>query len=88
LSAMMARAQHMDRDAFSNLIDSAPAYPTATNAYFEKMATVPAAFNRAVFYDGSIYHSGDIRHPELLSADPEKGRLTINAFFGVRLNAR
>jgi hypothetical protein len=88
LSAMMARAQHMERDAFSNLIDSAPAYPTATNAYFEKMATVPPAFNRAVFYDGSIYHSGDIRHPELLSADPEKGRLTINAFFGVRLNAR
>jgi len=88
LSTMMARAQHMDRDAFSSLIDSAPAYPTKTNAYFEKMATVPAAFNRAVFYDGSIYHSGDIRHPELLSADPEKGRLTINAFFGVRLNAR
>lgn len=87
LSAMMARGQHMERDAFSALIDSAPAYPTRTNAYFEKMATVPAAFNRAVFYDGSIYHSGDIRHPELLSADPETGRLTVNAFFGVRLNA-
>jgi hypothetical protein len=88
LSAMMARGQHMDRDAFSDLIDSAPAYPTRTNAYFEKMATVPAAFNRAVFYDGTIYHSGDIRHPELLSADPQQGRLTVNAFFGVRLNAR
>jgi hypothetical protein len=87
LSAMMARARHMERDAFSALIDSAPAYPTRTNAYFEKMASVPAAFNRAVFYDGSIYHSGDIRHPELLSADPETGRLTVNAFFGVRLNA-
>jgi hypothetical protein len=87
LSAMMARGQHMDRDAFSALIDSAPAYPTRTNAYFEKMASVPAAFNRAVFYDGTIYHSGDIRHPELLSADPEQGRLTVNAFFGVRLNA-
>lgn len=87
LSGMMARAQHMDRDAFSALIDSAPAYPTNTNEYFEKIATIPAAFNRAVFYDGSIYHSGDIRHPELLSADPEQGRLTVNAFFGVRLNA-
>jgi hypothetical protein len=88
LLAMMARAQHMDRDAFSNVIDSAPAYPTRSNAYFEKMAAVRPAFNRAVFYDGSIYHSGDIHHPELLSADPEKGRLTVNAFFGVRLNAR
>jgi hypothetical protein len=87
LSDMMARGQHMDSEAFSALIDSAPAYPTRSNAYFEKVGTVPAAFNRAVFYDGSIYHSGDLRHPELLSADPEQGRLTVNAFFGVRLNA-
>jgi hypothetical protein len=87
LSNMMAGAQHMDSRAFSAVIDSAPAYPATSNAYFEKVGTVPAAFNRAVFYDGSIYHSGDIRHPELLSADPEQGRLTVNAFFGVRLNA-
>ncbi len=87
LSNMMTHAQHMDSAAFSALIDRAPAYPTENNAYFEKMATVPAAFNRAVFYDGTIYHSGDIRHPELLSPDPEQGRLTVNAFFGVRLNA-
>jgi hypothetical protein len=87
LSSMMARAQHMDSHAFSALIDSAPAYPTKTNAYFEKVAAIPAAFNRAVFYDGTIYHSGDIHHPELLSANPEQGRLTVNAFFGVRLNA-
>lgn len=87
LSAMMAIGEHMGSDAFSAVIDSAPAYPTKSNAYFEKMASVPAVFNRAIFYDGTIYHSGDIRHPELLSADPEQGRLTINAFFGVRLNA-
>lgn len=87
LSDMMALARHMDNRAFSALIDSAPAYPTKTNQYFEKVAAIPAAFNRAVFYDGTLYHSGDIRHPELLSADPEQGRLTVNAFFGVRLNA-
>ena len=77
----------MESSAFSDLIDSAPAYPTKSNTFFEKMASVPAAFNRAIFYDGTIYHSGDIRHPELLSADPQQGRLTVNAFFGVRLNA-
>jgi hypothetical protein len=88
LSNMMARARDMDSHTFSALIDSAPAYPAKSNAYFEKVATVPAVFNRAVFYDGSNYHSGDIRHPELLSADPAQGRLTVNAFFGVRLNAR
>lgn len=84
---MMARARHMDSAAFSALIDSPPAYPTSSNAYFEKIATLPAAFNRAVFYDGAIHHSGDIARPELLSADPVQGRLTVNAFFGVRLNA-
>ena len=87
LSNMMAHARHMESSAFSDLIDSAPAYPTKSNTFFEKMASVPAAFNRAIFYDGTIYHSGDIRHPELLSADPQQGRLTVNAFFGVRLNA-
>ena len=87
LSDMMARARNMDRDAFSALIDTPPGYPTSSNAWFEKIATIPAAFNRAVFYDGTIHHSGDVCRPDLLSPDPELGRLTINAFFEVRLNA-
>jgi hypothetical protein len=42
---------------------------------------VPARWNRAVFHDGSIFHSGDIQR-----SAPEKylvgaGRLTLNAFF-------
>ncbi len=84
---MMARGRDMDSAAFSALIDSAPAYPTRSNAYFDKLATVEPAFNRAVFYDGAIHHSGDIDRPDLLSADPQHGRLTVNAFFSVRLNA-
>ena len=34
-----------------------------------------------IFYDGSIFHSGDIPVPEKLSADPHHGRLTLNGFF-------
>jgi hypothetical protein len=87
ISALMNQARTLDNDAFSALIDSPPAYPNKSNAYFDKVATVPAAFNRAIFYDGKHYHSGDIPHPELLSPDPQLGRLTVNAFFEVRLNA-
>lgn len=87
LSEMMARARNMDRDAFSALIDTPPSYPTSSNAWFEKIATIPAKFNRAVFYDGTIHHSGDTCRPDLLSPDPQTGRLTVNAFFEVRLNA-
>jgi Family of unknown function (DUF6445) len=42
---------------------------------------VPAAFNRAVFYDGGQFHSSHITQPALLSADPARGRLTLNGFF-------
>lgn len=64
------------------LIGSEPAgYQTTSNNYFELIKTIPPAFNRAIFYDGSIFHTSQITAPELLSADPSQGRLTLNAFF-------
>ena len=61
-----------------------PAYLTASNDYFELIATVPAAWNRAIFYDGTIFHTGHITAPELLSDDPLCGRLTLNSFLTCR----
>jgi hypothetical protein len=46
----------------------------------ELLTVVPARFNRLVFYDGSLPHSGHITHPELLSDNVSKGRLTLNFF--------
>jgi hypothetical protein len=63
-------------------------YPTTSNAWFEKIASVPARFNRAIFYDGMQFHSGDILAPERLSEDPRQGRLTINGFFTCRQATR
>lgn len=63
-----------------------PGYMTASNAWFEKIASVPARWNRLIFYSGTVFHSGDIAAPERLRDDPRTGRLTLNGFFTCRRN--
>ncbi|WP_379920590.1 DUF6445 family protein [Erythrobacter sp. R86502] len=58
------------------------AYPTDGGPHFDRVHTVPGAFNSAVFYRGNILHSGVIDNAAPLYADAHRGRLTINAFFG------
>jgi hypothetical protein len=64
-----------------------PSYMGAGNAWFERTATVPARFNRLIFYRGDVFHSGAIARPELLSPDPLRGRLCLNGFFTCRVAA-
>lgn len=59
-------------------------YMTASNDWFEKLITVPARYNRLIAYEGTLFHSGEIAHPELLSRDPRVGRLSLNGFFTCR----
>ena len=68
-------------DDFTRRHGIAPGYMVGSNAYFTCTATIPARWNRLIFYDGSLLHSGDILAPERLSADPSQGRLTLNGFF-------
>ena len=84
-----ARLRHdadvLDASAFGDKYDLAPGYMTESNRYFEVIGRVPARWNRAIFYDGGIFHSGDIRWAAARDgylADP--GRLTLNAFFKSR----
>jgi hypothetical protein len=56
---------------------------TESNDVAELLCTVPARFNRFVFYSGDLPHSAAITAPDLLSDDPRKGRLTLNLFFSV-----
>jgi hypothetical protein len=81
IDADIRRWHTMDSEAFTREIGSPPAYLTDSNAHFDRTGVVPAAFNRAVFYDGSQFHSSHITQPGLLSADPARGRLTLNGFF-------
>ena len=57
-------------------------YLNGSNRYFERLAQIPAAWNRMLFYNGDLFHSGDIALPA--SADPRTGRLTLNGFFTCR----
>lgn len=57
-----------------------PHYMVESNEFYERMAAVEPVFNRALFYEGSIFHSGDIKHPEFLTSDIRRGRLSANIF--------
>lgn len=60
-----------------------PCYMTASNEIAEHLCTIPARFNRLVFYCGDVPHSGAITAPDQLSNDFRKGRLTLNCFASV-----
>jgi hypothetical protein len=57
------------------------AYVTDGEPHFERVHASAGTFNEAVFYRGNVLHSGLIDAGSDLSADPARGRLTINAFF-------
>ncbi len=71
----------MDADAFAARYALARDYMRDSNAFFRRVLTVPARWNRMIFYAGSLFHSGDIAHTELLTDQPGTGRLTLNGFF-------
>lgn len=87
IDALNRDAFELSADAFSSKYGLAPSYMTGSNHLFTKIGSVQARWNRLIFYDGSILHSGDIVAPERLSADPAHGRLTFNSFFTCRRNA-
>ncbi|MBP7369953.1 MAG: hypothetical protein KA902_00785 [Arenimonas sp.] len=74
----------MDAEDFQQKYAISPGYMTQSNAYFERVCTVAAKWNRLIIYDGMQFHSGDIQHPELLTDNPQTGRLTLNGFFTAR----
>lgn len=75
---------HLSASAFTAKYGFQPGYLCGSNAWFEHLLTVPPRFNRLIFYDGGLFHCSDIPQPELLSADPARGRLTMNGFFTCR----
>lgn len=87
IADLIAQAMTEQGEAFDTIIQAPPAYLGASNDYFEQVCSIPAAFNRAIFYDGGIFHSAQIDAPACLSQDPEHGRLTLNGFFLFRKNA-
>jgi hypothetical protein len=85
---MINDAGRMSAAEFSVRYGLEAGYLSGSNRYFERLAQVPAAWNRMLFYNGGLFHSGDITAPARLSADPRSGRLTLNGFFTCRPAAR
>jgi len=81
---LVADSMRLDGQAFGARYGLQAGYMGDSNAYFERIATVPAAWNRMIFYDGSLFHSAEPGPPERLNADPALGRLTLNSFFTCR----
>jgi Family of unknown function (DUF6445) len=84
---LFADTTALSNEAFTARYGIEPGYMCGSNRYFERIGGVPARFNRLIFYDGSLLHSGDIPVPERLSEDPAAGRLTFNGFFISRRRA-
>ena len=57
----------------------AAAYPVGDHTLFECIGATEARFNRLTIYNCNLLHSGQV-NPERLSADPTRGRLTLNLF--------
>jgi len=84
ISALVKSAAALPPEEFAERSGIARGYMADSNDWFERVAGVPAQFNRLILYPGHVFHSGDIRAPEKLSADPRRGRLTLNGFFVCR----
>jgi hypothetical protein len=80
---LLQDASQLDAGDFADRHGIAPGYP-GDSAWFERVLTVPPRFNRLVFYDGGLFHSGHIPRPDQISRDPRRGRLTLNGFFACR----
>lgn len=81
---MINDAGRMSAAEFSARYGLESSYLSGSNRYFERVAQVPAAWNRMLFYNGDLFHSADITVPARLSGDPRRGRLTLNGFFTCR----
>lgn len=79
--ALVQASSQLTPERFAADYGITPGYMTDSNAWFRKVSSIPARFNRLIFYSGTVLHSGEILNPQLLDPDPRKGRLTINGFF-------
>ncbi len=59
-------------------------YVDANDRAYERTLAIPARFGRLLIYPSNLLHSGAIARPDLLTAEPRRGRLTANLFVEAR----
>ena len=77
---LVADSQRLEAEQFSARYGLAPGYmtPGRAESYFEHIGYVPAAWNRMICYDGSLFHSARVA---LTQDRPAVGRITLNGFY-------
>jgi len=88
IERMVQDAGQLDAAAFVQRWQVPAGYMDGDNAYFQRVLQVPARFNRAVFYDGGMFHCSDNGPAGALPDNPRTGRLTLNGFFSCTRAAR
>jgi hypothetical protein len=86
IAALFKDSTTLTREQFTQRYGIPQGYMNDGNDYFRRVGGVSAQWNRLIFYDGAILHSGDIPAPERLTANPLTGRLTLNGFYTSRRN--
>jgi hypothetical protein len=81
---LVADSKALDAQAFGSRYGLRAGYMDGSNAYFERVARVPAAWNRAIFYDGGLFHSADVGPAPRMQAEVDQARLTLNGFLTCR----
>jgi hypothetical protein len=87
IAQLFADSATLSNEVFAQRHGITAGYMRESNVYFERIGGVAARWNRLIFYDGSLLHSGDIPSADRLSDDPMSGRLTFNGFFVSRRHA-
>ena len=85
ITALLHELRRQERAGEVTTADVPSTFAIGSTRHFEKVLTIPPRYNRAIFYNGGLFHSGDLHSPELMVNDPRMGRLTVNAFFHVRM---
>lgn len=80
-----------DNKLLTEQIQQRPSYCYQSNPWFELRQTVSAKWNRAIFYEGTVFHAAHISDATLLSDQlsdsVRQARLCLNAFFRFRKQA-
>jgi len=84
LQDLTKAASELDATTFAARYGVARGYCAESTDWFERVLTVAPRWNRLIVYSGTVFHSGDIPHPQKLGPDPRSGRLTLNAFLTCR----
>lgn len=85
IRTLLTQASKGDLTLFNASIGTDPCYLHQSNDYFSLVKVVEAKWNRAIFYHGDFFHAAHITQAHLLNDNPIEARLTLNAFFKLKM---